>query len=106
MITLALKAAEKIREHLDKNPATPFLRLAAVGGGCSGFQYQMTLEKAARPDDLQITVGEIKILIDPRSQPFLRGVRLDYVEGLTGSGFRFDNPNASGSCGCGESFTV
>jgi len=80
------------------------LRLMVNGGGCAGLQYGMALELDIQPDDAVVEAGEVKVLIDPESQPHLAGTTIDFVSGLEGSGFVFNNPNASSSCGCGKSF--
>ncbi|OHC92739.1 MAG: hypothetical protein A3J87_02110, partial [Sideroxydans sp. RIFOXYB12_FULL_59_6] len=82
------------------------LRIAISGGGCSGFQYGMSLEEAKNEDDVVVEVGAVTLLVDPLSAPLLDGVTVDYVESLTGSGFKFENPNASASCACGSSFSA
>lgn len=81
------------------------LRIKVEGGGCSGFQYGMKLEESAADDDQVVDLGGLKILVDPASQPMLENVTVDFLDGLEGSGFKFENPNASNSCGCGKSFS-
>lgn len=105
MITVTPNAAEKIRRFIAQqgNPNLG-LRIRVVGGGCSGLQYQIQFDSRVNSDDRVIEVDGVKILIDMKSALFLRGVELDYEEGLMGKGFRFKNPNAKGTCGCGESF--
>ncbi|MCV6596981.1 MAG: iron-sulfur cluster assembly accessory protein [Mangrovicoccus sp.] len=80
------------------------LRIMVQGGGCAGMKYGMALELEAQADDTVITTGEVTVLIDPASQEHLSGTVIDFVSGLEGSGFVFNNPNASSSCGCGKSF--
>ncbi|MAC76531.1 MAG: iron-sulfur cluster assembly accessory protein [Rhodobacteraceae bacterium] len=80
------------------------LRVMVQGGGCAGLKYGMALELEAQPDDAVITAGEVTVLVDPASQEHLTGTTIDFVTGLQGSGFVFNNPNASSSCGCGKSF--
>jgi iron-sulfur cluster assembly protein len=80
------------------------LRIAVIGGGCSGFQYQMSLDKQPAADDQVIEQDGLRVFVDTRSMLYLNGTTIDYVDGLSGSGFKFDNPNARGTCGCGESF--
>ncbi len=106
MITITPKAIEKVKEIIAKNQSESGLRVAVIGGGCSGFQYNMTLEANPTPEDQVIEQDGLKIYIDPRSALYLKGVEIDYVELAVGAGFKFNNPNASGTCGCGESFTV
>ena len=82
------------------------LRIAVTGGGCSGMQYGMTLEAAAKSNDLVVELRDIKVFIDPFSAPLLAGVTVDYLDGMEGGGFKFENPNATKSCGCGKSFSA
>ncbi|TCK08390.1 HesB/IscA family protein [Marinobacterium mangrovicola] len=81
------------------------LRIKVEGGGCSGLQYGMKLEESAADDDQVVDMGGLKILVDPASQPMLENVTVDFLDGLDGSGFKFENPNATNSCGCGKSFS-
>jgi iron-sulfur cluster assembly protein len=104
MITLTQTAVDKVKAILSERGETGGLRISVVGGGCSGFQYQMTLDKQANSDDQVIEQDGLRVFVDTRSLLYLNGTKVDYVEGLTGAGFKFENPNARGSCGCGESF--
>jgi len=104
MITLTPGAIAKVKSILAEHKEEAGLRIAVVGGGCSGFQYQMTLDKEAQVDDKVIDLEGLKIFVDTRSLLYLNGTEVDYVDGLNGSGFKFDNPNARASCGCGQSF--
>ncbi len=104
MLTLTETAVQKVKSILADRGEEAGLRIAVVGGGCSGFQYQMTLDKEANADDKVIEQDGLKVFVDSRSLLYLTGTRVDYIESLTGSGFKFENPNAKGSCGCGESF--
>jgi iron-sulfur cluster assembly accessory protein len=107
MLTLtpsALSAVEKFIKGSDTPVAG--LRISISGGGCSGFQYGMRLEEAKADDDVEVAVGGVMLLIDPFSAPMLEGVTLDFVDSLNGSGFKFENPNATASCGCGSSFSA
>jgi iron-sulfur cluster assembly accessory protein len=104
MVTLTPVAIAKIKEILTERKEEAGLRIAVIGGGCSGFQYQLTLDREAQADDKVIDMEGLKIFIDTRSRLYLNGTKVDYVEGENGSGFKFDNPNAKASCGCGESF--
>ncbi len=83
--------------------ARKMLRVAVLGGGCSGFQYEFGLEDAARPED--VVLAE-RVLIDPESLPFLSGSVIDFKDELIGARFAIQNPNATSSCGCGTSFSV
>lgn len=81
------------------------LRVSVIGGGCSGYQYNLDFEKESRMDDIVLDLEGVKILIDPISSGYLRGTTIDFVSGLNGSGFKFSNPNAKRTCGCGSSFS-
>ncbi|TCO71201.1 HesB/IscA family protein [Rhodovulum euryhalinum] len=80
------------------------LRLMVQSGGCAGLQYAMALELTREADDAVVEAEGVTVLIDPDSQGYLLGTTIDFVSGLEGSGFVFDNPNASAGCGCGKSF--
>lgn len=80
------------------------VRFSVTDGGCSGYQYALDIINEPKPDDLVQEQGRLQVYIDRQSAPLLEGVVVDYVEGLTQSGFKFSNPNASESCGCGQSF--
>lgn len=82
------------------------LRIGVVGGGCSGMSYHMAVEPGPRSDDTVLDLDGVRIFINPESRPYLDGVTLDYVTGLHGAGFKFQNPNASRTCGCGSSFAT
>ena len=107
MITLTPNAISAVDKFI-KGSATPVagLRIAISGGGCSGFQYGMSLEETTSEDDTVLEYGAIKVLVDPLSAPLLEGVTVDFVDSLNGSGFKFENPNASSSCACGSSFSA
>ena len=81
------------------------LRVFVAGGGCSGYQYGMTLEEEGMEGDQNFEVNGVKVIIDPRSAEHLEGANIDFVDNLMGGGFKIDNPNAKSSCGCGHSFT-
>jgi iron-sulfur cluster assembly accessory protein len=81
------------------------LRVSVVGGGCSGYQYNLDFEKEARMGDLTLEFGAVKVIVDPISAGYLKGTIIDYVSGLNGTGFKFNNPNAKRTCGCGSSFS-
>ena len=104
MITLTPGAIAKVKSILAERKEEAGLRISVVGGGCSGFQYQMTLDKEPQVDDKIIDLEGLKVFVDTRSLLYLNGTTVDYVEELNGSGFKFDNPNARASCGCGQSF--
>jgi iron-sulfur cluster assembly accessory protein len=107
-INLTPKALEMARRLRDKEErgSELALRLSVTGGGCSGFQYALNFDTQQNENDTVVTFDDLKVLVDELSLPYLAGVTLDYVEGLYGAGFKFDNPRASRTCGCGSSFTV
>ena len=87
-------------------PGTAGLRVRVVPGGCSGFQYSLNIEEESRPNDHVIESQGVRMFVDMFSAQYLNGVEIDYVTNVMGSGFTFKNPNATGSCGCGSSFTA
>jgi iron-sulfur cluster assembly protein len=107
-ITLTKKAEDKVKEILLDQPETfAGLRIQVVGGGCSGFQYRMGFDKNFNDqNDSVFEFDGLKIFIDKSSLLYMDGSEVDYVEGLHGAGFKFNNPNVSGSCGCGSSVSV
>jgi iron-sulfur cluster assembly protein len=107
MITLTENAQKAISRFIN-GAETPVegLRISVTGGGCSGMQYGLALEEAAKTDDTVVEVGSLKIFVDPLSAPMLNGVTVDFLDSMDGSGFKFENPNASASCGCGNSFSA
>jgi iron-sulfur cluster assembly protein len=99
-------AAERVRALLGADPELGGfgLRVAVETGGCAGFRYDLSLAPAAEADDMVLDHDGFRIFVDPDSSGLLDGVRIDYVDSLAQSGFRFENPNATRSCGCGTSF--
>ena len=98
-------AAAKVREMAGKsNKPDHGLRIMVVPGGCSGFQYEMDFENAAKEDDVVTEISGVKFFVDKWSMKLLSGATVDYVESFQGAGFKVDNPNARHSCGCGNSF--
>ena len=84
----------------------PGLRVRVVPGGCSGFQYSLNIEEESRQGDFVLDEKGVRLFVDMFSAQYLNGVEIDYVTGVMGSGFTFTNPNATGGCGCGSSFTA
>ncbi len=82
------------------------LRVSVANGGCSGFSYQLKFEKEAAPEDIVVVRSGLNIYIDSASAAYLKGTVIDFVAGLYGGGFKFSNPNATGTCGCGTSFST
>lgn len=106
-LMLSELAVEKVKETMAKQGMREGgLRVSVVGGGCSGFQYSLGLDAVARADDIVVEQGGVKLFVDPVSHQYVHGTMLDYVNGLHGAGFKFVNPNASRTCGCGSSFSV
>jgi iron-sulfur cluster insertion protein len=107
MITLTPLAAEKVREIAQaEGLAEQGLRLRVIGGGCAGFQYDLFFEESPTPLDETFDSQGIKLYVDPLSYQYLDGTEIDFVETVLGAGFKFRNPNVSGTCGCGSSFQV
>ena len=104
MVTLTDAATAKLAELLSQQDNVQGLRLSAIAGGCSGYQYGMEFAEAERAGDWVGTFGNVKVFVDADSQAILNGVKVDYVESLQATGFTIENPNAVRSCGCGKSF--
>ena len=103
-IAITEAAAEEIAKQRDKR-GTPNarIRIGVRGGGCTGFTYVFEWADQARPTDKKFEAHGVSIVVDPKSLVYLGGMTLDFVRGMMGHGFKFNNPNAKGSCGCGES---
>ena len=93
-----------VQEGVD--PAVGGLRVSVQPGGCSGFKYGLLIEDQAADDDLIVEQGAFKVFVDPFSAQYINGVIIDYTSSMQGSGFTFKNPNATGGCGCGSSFSA
>lgn len=105
MITVTEIAAEKIREVMAKEEKPGLgLRVYVEGGGCAGMQYGLIFENEKKDGDEVQEQNGFNIIVDRFSAPYLTGITIDYVTSLQGAGFKIDNPNSSGSCGCGQSF--
>ena len=106
-VKLTPKAIEMVRKMQTKEGlgAEHGMRIGVVGGGCSGFQYSLNFD-TQKEGDRVTDFGGVLVLVDEISLPYIAGTTLDYVEGLHGAGFRFDNPRASRTCGCGSSFSA
>ncbi len=107
LIKVTPSAAAKISSMLVKQgrPAG-VLRVAVIGGGCSGLSYKMELQDEPASRDILVETGGIKVVVDPKSALYITGAELDYVDALQGGGFKVKNPNAASSCSCGESFSA
>ncbi len=105
-VTLSDSAARRIAEIAAGDPATPVLRVAVEGGGCSGFQYKFDLVAAPETDDLVLEKAGARVAIDPVSLEYMAGSEIDFVDDLIGAAFKIRNPLATASCGCGTSFAL
>ena len=108
-LDLTPAAAEEVKKFMSSEeglPETAGLRVRVVPGGCSGFQYSLNIEEASREGDHVTETGGVRLFVDMFSAQYLNNVKIDYVTGMMGSGFTFTNPNATGGCGCGTSFTA
>jgi iron-sulfur cluster assembly accessory protein len=108
-MSLTERAADEVRKFIAQeqvSPETAGLRVSVLPGGCSGFKYSLNIEERALDDDMVHEVNSVRVFVDGFSAQYLAGVTIDYVSSMQGSGFTFSNPNASGGCGCGSSFTA
>ncbi|HEX6370268.1 MAG TPA: iron-sulfur cluster insertion protein ErpA [Longimicrobium sp.] len=107
-VLLTATAATEVRRYIEEQGAAENagLRVGVLPGGCSGFQYGLNIEDEPGEDDMILESEGIRLFVDPFSLQYLNGTEIDYVSTFQGSGFTFNNPNASGGCGCGSSFTV
>ena len=108
-VNLTEAAAEEVRKFMGSEedlPETAGLRVRVVPGGCSGFQYSLNIEEATRAGDSIVELHGVRLFVDMFSGQYLNGVTIDYTTNVMGSGFTFENPNSTGSCGCGSSFTA
>ena len=107
LIKVTESAAKKVGSLLTRQGrAHGVLRVAVVGGGCSGLQYKMDLQDGPANRDILVETGGIKVVVDPKSALYVTGSELDYVDALQDGGFKVKNPNAATSCSCGESFSA
>jgi len=107
LIKVTPRAAQKVGSLLTKQGrANGVLRVAVVGGGCSGLQYKMDLQDGPASRDILVETSGLRVVVDPKSALYVTGSELDYVEGLQDGGFKVKNPNAATSCSCGESFSA
>jgi iron-sulfur cluster assembly accessory protein len=106
IITVTPKAQQKVIDFMkDEENKGKALRVYVEGGGCAGFQYGLAFDDKRETDEVVACQG-FEVVVDPMSAMYLRGAKVDFVEGLYGTGFKIDNPNATGGCGCGHSFSV
>jgi iron-sulfur cluster assembly accessory protein len=107
LIKVSASAAKKVSSLLTRQGrANGVLRVAVVGGGCSGLQYKMDLQDGPANRDILVETGGIRVVVDPKSALYVTGSELDYVDALQEGGFKVKNPNAATSCSCGESFSA
>ena len=108
-MVLTSQAAAEVQKFIAQEQVpvdTAGLRVSVLPGGCSGFKYSLNIEERALDDDMVHEVNGVRVFVDGFSAQYLAGITIDYVSSMQGSGFTFSNPNASGGCGCGSSFTV
>lgn len=109
MINITDEAREAILQSMRDesiDPAVGYLRVGVQGGGCSGLSYQMKFDTELRDGDEVFRAGDARVVVDMKSMLFVHGLTLHHTKGLNGKGFEFQNPNATGTCGCGQSFKV
>ena len=108
-LTVTEVAATEVKRFMEAEAVAPDqggLRVSVQPGGCSGFKYGLLIEDQAAEDDIIVEQGEFKVFVDPFSAQYISGVIIDYTSSMQGSGFTFKNPNATGGCGCGSSFSA
>ena len=107
LIKVTPNAARKVTSLMQKQGRlVGVLRVAVLGGGCSGLQYKMDLQDGPANRDILVETGGIRVVVDPKSALYVTGSELDYIDALQGGGFKVNNPNAASSCSCGESFSA
>ena len=108
-VNLTPRAVEEVLKFMtaeEVDPAVAGLRVSVLPGGCSGFKYSLNIEERPLDDDHVLPMDRVRVFVDGFSLQYLNGVTVDYVSSMQGSGFTFTNPNATGGCGCGSSFTA
>ncbi len=107
IIAITPKAVKAVKGMIARdNLDGAALRVGVEGGGCSGLSYKIRFDTEANTDDLSVEVNGLRVLVDPKSAPYLQNMTLDFSDDLVGGGFKFLNPNAKKTCGCGESFSA
>jgi iron-sulfur cluster assembly protein len=109
MVNITPVAAAEVLKFMEAEGVTPEqggLRVAVMPGGCSGFKYSLVIEDKGADDDMVLEQNGFKVFVDPFSAQYLGGTIIDYVSSMQGSGFTFKNPNSTGGCGCGSSFSA
>ena len=108
-LVLTPRAAEEVQKFITQEQVaaeTAGLRVSVLPGGCSGFKYSLNIEERPLEDDMVAEINGVRVFVDGFSAQYLTGVTIDHVSSMQGSGFTFNNPNATGGCGCGSSFTA
>ena len=108
-LVITARAAEEVQKFIAQEQVpteSAGLRVSVLPGGCSGFKYSLNIEERALEDDMVAEVNGVRVFVDGFSAQYLTGITVDYVTSMQGSGFTFSNPNATGGCGCGSSFTA
>ncbi len=106
-LCLTERALQRVKQMLARDKHEGYgLRVSVAHGGCSGFSYQLQFENEPAPEDIVLIRDSVNIYVDRASAPYLKGTVIDFVAGLYGGGFKFSNPNATGTCGCGTSFSA
>jgi iron-sulfur cluster assembly accessory protein len=108
-LVITARAAEEVQKFIAQEQVptdSAGLRVSVLPGGCSGFKYSLNVEERPLDDDMVAAVNGVRVFVDGFSAQYLTGVTIDYVSSMQGSGFTFTNPNATGGCGCGSSFTA
>lgn len=106
-LALTDKAVQQIKSLLARDKLSGHgLRISITDGGCSGYSYKLDFEKETKAGDNVLEFDDVRVYVDPDSAPYLQGTVIDFVSGLYGGGFKFSNPNATGTCGCGTSFSA
>jgi iron-sulfur cluster assembly accessory protein len=108
-LAITARAAEEVQKFITQEQVpteSAGLRVSVLPGGCSGFKYSLNVEERPLEDDMVAEVNGVRVFVDGFSAQYLTGVTIDYVSSMQGSGFTFSNPNATGGCGCGSSFTA
>ena len=110
-LTFTANASSKLCQFLQSDAQSESsthrgIRVSVLDGGCNGYEYSMSVTSTPKEDDLLLEHGDLRVYVDGKSIPLLEGVVIDYIEGLTDSGFKFGNPNAAETCSCGKSFAA